>query len=85
LSVLKSSDYFVGYAFDAILTLTSAFEELNHCPNDFHNDSIWQQACWRQELLERIQKSDLQGVTGRIRFQKGDRIGEIVIEQILGS
>lgn len=84
LSVLKTTDYFVGYAFDAILTLTSAFEKLQTCPNDFQNDSIWRQACWRQELLERIQASDLQGVTGRIRFHKGDRVGEIVIEQILG-
>ena len=82
--MLKTSSYFVGYAFDAILTLTSAFEKLKSCPNEFHIDSVWRQACWRHELINIIQTLDIQGVTGRIRFQNGDRIGEIVIEQILG-
>ncbi len=84
LSVLKTSDYFVGYAFDALLTLTSGFEKLKSCPNDFNNDSIWRQSCWRNELINIIQTLDIEGVTGRIRFNNGDRIGEIVIEQILG-
>lgn len=81
---MKTSDYFVGYAFDAILTLTAAFEKLKTCPNQFHIDAVWRQSCWREELLNSIQTLDIQGVTGRIRFQNGDRIGEIVIEQILG-
>ncbi len=84
LSELKTSNYFVGYAFDAILTLTSAFDKLKYCPNQFDIDSIWLQSCWRQELINIIQTLDIQGVTGRIRFNNGDRIGEIVIEQILG-
>ncbi len=84
LSMLKTSNYFVGYAFDAILTLTSAFEKLNSCPNQFHIDSIWRQSCWRNELIHIIKTIDIEGVTGRIRFNNGDRIGEIVIEQILG-
>ncbi len=84
LSILKASDYFVGYAFDAVLVLTSAFEKLHYCPNQFHIDSIWHQTCWRKELINIIQTLDIQGVTGRIRFNNGDRIGEIVIEQILG-
>lgn len=37
------------------------------------------------ELLNIIKDSDIEGVTGRVRFANGDRIGEIVIEQILGS
>jgi len=82
--MLKTSNYFVGYAFDALLTLTSAFEQLKSCPNEFHIDSIWRQSCWRQELINIIQTIDIEGVTGRIRFNNGDRIGEIVIEQILG-
>lgn len=81
---MKTSDYFVGYAFDAILTLTAAFEKLNSCPNQFELDSVWRQSCWRKELLNTIQSLDIQGVTGRIRFHNGDRIGEIAIEQILG-
>lgn len=81
---MKTSDYFVGYAFDAILTLTAAFEKLKSCPNQFEIDSVWRQSCWRQELLNIIQSLDIQGVTGRIRFNNGDRIGEIAIEQILG-
>jgi hypothetical protein len=36
------------------------------------------------ELLNIIKTLDIEGVTGRIRFHNGDRIGEIVIEQILG-
>ncbi|CAF1022452.1 unnamed protein product [Rotaria sordida] len=83
LSILKTSNYFVGYAFDAILTLTSAFEKLKNCPNKFHIDSIWRQTCWRHELINIIKTIDIEGVTGRIRFNNGDRIGEIVIEQIL--
>ncbi len=35
-------------------------------------------------MINNIQTLDIQGVTGRIRFNNGDRIGEIVIEQILG-
>ncbi|CAF3398127.1 unnamed protein product [Rotaria socialis] len=83
LSMLKTSDYFVGYAFDAILTLTSAFEQLKDCPNEFSNDSIWRQSCWRNELINIIKNTDIEGVTGRVYFNNGDRIGEIAIEQIL--
>ncbi|CAF3027781.1 unnamed protein product [Rotaria sp. Silwood2] len=83
LSILKTSNYFVGYAFDAILTLTSAFEKLKDCPDQFHIDSVWRQSCWRHELINIIKATDIEGVTGRIRFNNGDRIGEIVIEQIL--
>ncbi|CAM4744693.1 unnamed protein product [Rotaria magnacalcarata] len=83
LSMLKTSDYFVGYAFDAILTLTSAFEQLKDCPNEFSNDSIWRQSCWRNELINIIKNTDIEGVTGRVHFNNGDRIGEIAIEQIL--
>jgi hypothetical protein len=82
--MLKTSNYFFGYAFDALLTLTAAFEKLQHCPNQFQLDSIWRQTCWRDELLHIIQNIDIQGVTGRIRFHRGDRIGEIVVEQIQG-
>ena len=83
--MLKASNYFLGYAFDALLTLASAFEKLHQCPTQFHLDSIWRQSCWRDELLNIIQTIDIEGVTGRIRFNRGDRIGEIVIEQILGK
>lgn len=82
--------YFVGYEFDALLTLTSAFEQLEsslsdtNCSTNFSIDAVWQQACWRRALLKIINQLDLQGVTGRVRFDNGDRIGEIVIEQILG-
>ncbi len=55
-----------------------------NCSNNFSIDSIWRQSCWRIELLNIIKTLDIQGVTGRIRFNNGDRIGEIVIEQILG-
>jgi hypothetical protein len=85
-----SKPYFVGYEFDALLTLTSAFEKLEksslkkNCSTNFSIDSIWQQSCWRIELLDIIKNLDIEGVTGRIRFHNGDRIGEIVIEQILG-
>ncbi|CAF1094827.1 unnamed protein product, partial [Adineta steineri] len=96
LSRLKTSSYykhsyFVGYEFDAILTLTSAFEKLDNsllkqnCSNNFSNDFIWRQSCWRTELIDIIKKVDIEGVTGRIRFNNGDRIGEIAIEQILVS
>lgn len=47
-------------------------------------DSTWRDLCWRIELLNIIQNLDIEGVTGRVRFHNGDRIGEIVIEQILG-
>lgn len=82
--------YFVGYEFDAILTLTSAFEKLHdsllkhNCSSDFSDDFIWRQSCWRLELINIIKSLDIEDVTGRIRFNNGDRIGEIVIEQILG-
>jgi hypothetical protein len=85
-----SKPYFVGYEFDALLTLTSAFEKLEkslskkNCSTNFSIDSIWQQSCWRIELLNIIKNLDIEGVTGRIRFNNSDRIGEIVIEQILG-
>jgi hypothetical protein len=82
--MLQTSNYFVGYAFDAILALTSAFEKLDICPNQFHIDSIWRQSCWRNELINIFKSIDIEGVTGRIRFNNGDRIGEIVIEQFLG-
>ena len=36
-------------------------------------------------MINNIQTLDIQGVTGRIRFNNGDRIGEIAIEQILGK
>ncbi|UJR15409.1 hypothetical protein I4U23_002356 [Adineta vaga] len=85
LTTLDTSDYFVGYAFDAVLTLTAAFEKLHTCPNQFHLDSIWRQECWRHELINIIQTIDIEGVTGRVRFHNGDRIGEIVIEQLLVS
>ncbi|CAF2113067.1 unnamed protein product [Rotaria magnacalcarata] len=96
LSLLKMSShdlnpYFIGYKFDAILTLTFAFDKLEkslsetNCSTNFTIDSIWRQSCWRIELLNIIKKFDIQGVTGRIRFNNGDRIGEIVIEQILVS
>ena len=74
----------MGYAFDAVLTLTAAFEKLHACPNQFHIDAIWRQECWRNELISIIQTIDIEGVTGRVRFHNGDRIGEIVIEQMLG-
>lgn len=51
---------------------------------NFSNDNTWLHPCWRIELLNIIKNLDIQGVTGRIRFHNGDRIGEIVIEQILG-
>ena len=82
--MLKTSNYFFGYAFDAILTLTAAFQKLKACPSQFHIDSVWRQSCWRNELLNIIKKTDIEGVTGRIRFDGGDRIGEIVVEQVLG-
>ncbi|CAF3143315.1 unnamed protein product [Rotaria socialis] len=96
LSLLKLSShdlnpYFIGYKFDAILTLTFAFDQLEkslsttNCSTNFTIDSVWRQSCWRIELLNIIKKFDIQGVTGRIRFNNGDRIGEIVIEQILVS
>ncbi|CAF0857377.1 unnamed protein product [Adineta ricciae] len=83
--------YFVGYEFDAILTLTSAFEKLHdsllkqNCSSDFSDDLTWRQSCWRLELINIIKTLDIEGVTGRIRFNNGDRVGEIVIEQILVS
>lgn len=83
--MFRTSNYFFGYAFDAILTLTSAFEQLNLCPTQFYNDSVWRQPCWRRELINIIKGTDMEGVTGRIRFNNGDRIGEITIEQILGG
>lgn len=83
--MFQSSNYFFGYAFDALLTLTTAFERLKTCPNQFQFDSVWRQTCWRDELLNIIHNIDIEGVTGRIRFHRGDRIGEIVIEQILGK
>ncbi|CAF1031984.1 unnamed protein product [Adineta ricciae] len=85
LTTLQTSDYFVGYAFDAVLTLTAAFEKLHSCPNQFHIDAIWRQECWRNELINIIQTIDIEGVTGRVRFHNGDRIGEIVVEQLLVS
>lgn len=85
MTTLEASDYFVGYAFDALLTLTAAFERLKTCPKAFENDSIWRQECWRHELLEIIQKIDIEGVTGRVRFHNGDRVGEIAVEQLQGS
>jgi gamma-aminobutyric acid type B receptor len=90
LPLYQSNSYFLGYEFDAILTLTYAFERLErsltkiNCSNEFSLDTVWRQSCWRKELLNIIQKLDIQGVTGRVRFVNGDRIGEIVIEQILG-
>lgn len=51
---------------------------------NFSNDEIWRHSCWRIELLNIMKAVDIEGVTGRIRFHNGDRIGEIVIEQILG-
>ena len=75
----------MGYAFDAVLTLTAAFERLKSCPNDFGNDSVWRQGCWRSELIRITQSTDLEGVTGRVRFHNGDRIGEIAVEQLLGN
>lgn len=89
-SSYHTNPYFVGYEFDAILTLTSAFEKLNqslskqNCSNNFSDDSVWRQSCWREELIKIVKALDIEGVTGRIRFNNGDRIGEIVIEQILG-
>ncbi|CAF0764711.1 unnamed protein product [Rotaria sordida] len=87
----QSNSYFIGYKFDAILILTFAFEKLeqillkkNYSTN-FSIDSIWRQTYWRIELLNIIKNLDIQGVTGRIHFNNGDRIGEIVIEQILVS
>lgn len=74
-----------------MLVLTSAFERLDdvlvkrNCSRDFSLDSTWQDLCWRIELFNIIQNLDIEGVTGRIRFQNGDRLGEIVIEQILVS
>lgn len=82
--------YLIGYKFDAILTLAVAFEKLEkslmntNCSTNFSIDSVWGEACWRVELLNIIKNLDIQGVTGRIRFNNGDRIGEIVVEQILG-
>ena len=70
--------------------MTSAFEKLypalkeKNCSDDFSKDFVWRQSCWRLELLNIIKNLDIQGVTGRVRFHNGDRIGEIVIEQILG-
>ena len=70
--------------------MTFAFEKLENslakknCSDNFAIDSIWRQSCWRMELINIIKNLDIEGVTGRIRFQNGDRIGEIVIEQILG-
>lgn len=90
LSTHDVNPYFLGYKFDAILILTVAFEKLEksllktNCSTNFSHDSIWRQSCWRIELLNIIKKLDIEGVTGRIRFANGDRIGEIVIEQILG-
>lgn len=83
--MFQASNYFLGYAFDALLTLTTAFERLKTCPNQFDFDSVWRQTCWRDELLNIIHNIDIEGVTGRIRFHRGDRIGEIIIEQILGK
>ncbi|UJR31296.1 hypothetical protein I4U23_018794 [Adineta vaga] len=91
ISSYHTNSYFVGYEFDAILTLTSAFENLDkslikqNCSNNFSNDFVWRQSCWRVELINIIKTLDIDGVTGRIRFNNGDRIGEIVIEQILVS
>ncbi|CAF2623061.1 unnamed protein product [Rotaria sp. Silwood2] len=90
-SSYQSNPYFVGYKFDAILILTFAFEKLEksslkkNCSTNFSIDLVWRQSCWRIELLNIIKNLDIEGVTGRIRFNKGDRIGEIVIEQILVS
>ncbi|CAF1154021.1 unnamed protein product [Rotaria sp. Silwood1] len=87
----QSNPYFVGYKFDAILILTVAFEKLEksllkkNCSTNFSIDTVWRHSCWRIELLNIIKNLDIQGVTGRIRFNNGDRIGEIVIEQILVS
>lgn len=72
------------------MTLTSAFEKLegslsnSNCSTNFSIDAVWHETCWRRELLKIINHLDIEGVTGRVRFNNGDRIGEIVIEQIIG-
>lgn len=74
-----------------MLTLSSAFDQLdrtlkeNNESNDFSSDVNWRQSAWRAKLLKIIHNLDIQGVTGRVCFSNGDRVGEIVIEQILGK
>ncbi|CAF1219888.1 unnamed protein product [Didymodactylos carnosus] len=62
--------HFLGYAFDAVLTVTAAFQKLDkllqqqkNCSTNFEDDSVWRDNCWRSQLINALQAVEIEGVT----------------------
>ncbi|GAB1598328.1 uncharacterized protein LOC115214515 [Argonauta hians] len=72
---------FHGYAFDGIWVIAKAFDRLARKRKRRHTPL----AFTREEVTAALNATNFVGVTGTVRFHRGDRLGGILFEQFQGG
>nr|QVK45717.1 G protein-coupled receptor [Proales similis] len=80
------NEYFHGYAFDILLTSFKAIGSLIErdqfsCKRPQFERNI----DWFSKLNDALNSISFEGVTGRVSFKNGERVGEIMLEQLLSA
>ncbi|XP_036361026.1 uncharacterized protein LOC115214515 isoform X2 [Octopus sinensis] len=68
---------FHGYAFDGIWVIAKAFDRLARKRKRRHTPLVFT----REEVTAALNATNFLGVTGTVRFNRGDRVGGILFEQ----
>ncbi|CAH1785979.1 unnamed protein product [Owenia fusiformis] len=84
----KNYSKFHGYAYDGIWTIAKALHAMVSTPDSRTKRSASEeiaQLFWTPELRSSLNNTHFQGVTGVVRFNKGERLGEIEHRQFQGG
>ncbi|XP_064602848.1 gamma-aminobutyric acid type B receptor subunit 2-like [Liolophura sinensis] len=77
----KDFSRFHGYAFDGVWVIAKALDKLLKNAQIDDSDEDWEMVFRTPEMEEALDETNFQGVTGTVKFQNGDRIGMIEIQQ----
>ena len=79
---------FHGYAYDGVWALALAMQYVDHKVRptgqtllDFH----YKNSTWQNLLIEALDRTSFEGVTGPVRFKDNSRRGNVLIKQIVGK
>lgn len=86
--ISRSSDnaYFHGYAFDVLLTIFKILSTLIENKQFSCKGSAFERnITWFSQVYQAFSQVSFEGVTGQVSFNKGSRIGQIKLEQLLAN
>ncbi|CAF1417078.1 unnamed protein product, partial [Didymodactylos carnosus] len=82
---ISSTGFFHAYAYDGLWSIALAFQHLLNTNDDNHynfTSNVYEHG-WTSKFKAAVQKLDFYGVTGRVQYSDGERVGEIVVEQYI--